>query len=126
VDQDGFAAGFLTGMSVAPTGVIEGVFTNGRTIALAQLAIAGFSNPNGLNREGRNYFSVSSNSGQPQIGAAGSGGRGAVVQGQLENSNVDLALEFTRLIVAQRGFQVNARTVTVSDEVLQELASIIR
>jgi flagellar hook protein FlgE len=126
VDQDGFGAGFLTSVSVASDGVINGVFTNGQILPLAQMAIATFVNPGGLGREGNNLFSLTSQSGEALIGAGGSGGRGLVQQGTLESSNVDVALEFTRLIIAQRGFQVNARTITVGNEVLQELANIIR
>jgi flagellar hook protein FlgE len=125
-EQDGFAAGFLIAISVAPDGVIDGVFTNGRTLPIAQIAIASFTNPGGLSREGDNFFSLSNNSGLPLLGTALSGGRGSVQSGTLESSNVDVALEFTRLITAQRGFQVNARTITATDEVLQELSNIIR
>jgi flagellar hook protein FlgE len=126
IQQDGYGAGFLSGLSVSQNGTIEGVFTNGRTLPIAQLAIANFTNPGGLNREGKNYYSLSNNSDLPMIGPAGSGGRGIITQGTLENSNVDVAFEFTRLILAQRGFQVNARTISVSDQMLQELANIIR
>jgi flagellar hook protein FlgE len=125
-EQDGLAAGFLTGLAVNPDGVIEGVFTNGRTLPLAQLALANFANPGGLERLGDNYYGITSNSGIPLIGTALSGGRGLVQSGALENSNVDVALEFTRLITAQRGFQVNARTITATDSVLQELSNIVR
>ena len=95
-------------------------------LPIAQLAIAGFDNAGGLNREGNNYFSSSNNSGLPLIGAAVTGGRGSLQSGTLESSNVDVALEFTRLITAQRGFQVNARTITATDEVLQELSNLVR
>jgi flagellar hook protein FlgE len=90
------------------------------------LAIASFRNPDGLVAIGNNYFTSSLASGNPDIGTALSGSRGALRSGQLEGSNVDLALEFTRLIIAQRGFSANARTITVTDEILQELTSIIR
>lgn len=125
-NQDGFAAGFLTSVSVGKDGTLNGVFTNGRTLPLAQLAIANFANPEGLDRQGTNYFNLSNQSGDPLIGAGLSGGRGSVQQSALEGSNVDTAAEFTQLIIAERGFQINARTVTVSDAVLQELAGIIR
>jgi flagellar hook protein FlgE len=125
-EQDGLAAGFLTGVAVGKDGVIEGIFTNGRTLPLAQLAMANFTNPGGLERLGDNYFGITTNSGIPLIGTALSGGRGLIQSGSLENSNVDVALEFTRLITAQRGFQVNARTITATDEMLQELSNIIR
>jgi len=124
--QDGFAPGALTRLSVGDDGIMSGVFSNGRILPIAQLAIATFSNPEGLNRDGDNLFSLTSNSGSPVIGGGGSGDRGSVKQGTLESSNVDVALEFTRLIIAQRGFSVNARTVTVASEVLQELSNIIR
>ena len=125
-NQDGFAAGFLTDISVGQDGIINGIFTNGQILPIAQLAIATFANPAALLREGNNYFGLSSESGTALIGAGLSGGRSAVQQKSLESSNVDIALEFTRLIIAQRGFQVNARTITASDQVLQELAGIIR
>jgi flagellar hook protein FlgE len=124
--QDGFAAGTLTNVSVGQDGIINGIFTNGRILPLAQLAIAEFANPSALLREGNNYFGLSSESGPALISAALSGSRGSIQQRALESSNVDVALEFTRLIIAQRGFQVNARTITTSDEVLEELANIIR
>ena len=124
-NQDGFAAGFLTSLSIAKDGTMNGVFTNGRTLAVAQLAVATFANPGGLTREGNNYFSLSAFSGEPQLAGGGAGGRGSVQQGALESSNVDVAQEFTRLIIAQRGFEVNTRTITVSDQVLQDLSNII-
>jgi flagellar hook protein FlgE len=122
--QDGFAAGSLVSVSVGKDGVVEGVFSNGRTLSIAQVAIATFNNPGGLTREGSNYFSQSTQSGIPLLGTANSGDRGSIQQGALESSNVDVALEFTRLITAQRGFQVNTRTITVSDQILQDLANI--
>lgn len=125
-EQDGFAAGALANVSVSQDGIISGIFTNGRILPIAQLAIAEFANSAALLREGNNYFGLSSESGAALISAGLSGGRGAIQQRALESSNVDVALEFTRLIIAQRGFQVNARTITVSDEVLEELANIIR
>jgi flagellar hook protein FlgE len=125
-DQDGYEAGFLTNISVDQDGIINGVFTNGRTLPIAQLAIATFANPSALLRQGNNYFGLSSESGNPLLGAALSDGRGSIQEKALETSNVDIALEFTRLIIAQRGFQMNARTITASDQVLQELANIIR
>ncbi|MBI1831967.1 MAG: flagellar hook protein FlgE [Planctomycetes bacterium] len=124
--QDGYAAGFLTSLSIGQDGVMNGIFTNGRTLPIAQLAIASFANPAALNRIGGNYYSLTSESGPALLGAGLSGGRGSVQQKALESSNVDVALEFTRLIIAQRGFQVNARMITASDQTLQELANILR
>jgi len=124
--QDGYAAGFLTSLSIGQDGVMNGVFTNGRTLPIAQLAIATFANAAALDRVGDNYYGLTSESGPALIGAGLSGGRGGVQQKTLESSNVDVALEFTRLIIAQRGFQVNARIITASDQILQELANILR
>jgi flagellar hook protein FlgE len=124
--QDGYAAGFLSSLSIAQDGTINGIFTNGQTMAIAQLALATFANPNGLDRQGSNYYGLSSQSGPALLGAGQSGGRGSVQQKALETSNVDVSLEFTRLIIAQQGFQINAKTITVSDQVLQALSDIIR
>jgi flagellar hook protein FlgE len=126
VSQDGNSFGSLNSIIIDQGGVINGVFSNGRTLALAQLAIAGFNNEAGLLRDGNNYFSSSTSSGPALIGVAGAGGRGTVQSGALEESNVDIAEEFTRLIIAQRGFQINARVITAGNELLQELATIIR
>lgn len=126
VTQDGRGAGTLSTVTVDGAGILQGVFSNGRTVPLAQLAVANFNNSAGLLRQGDSYFVASSASGNPLIGTGGTGGRGLIQGGSLEGSNVDIAIEFSRLIIAQRGFQVNARTVTAANEVLQELANIIR
>lgn len=126
VAQDGFSAGTLNAVSVDTSGIIQGLFSNGRTVALAQLALSRFNNETGLLREGNNFFSASPASGTPLTGTAGTGARGAVIGGTLEGSNVDIAQEFSRLILAQRGFQINARVITVGNDVLQELSTIIR
>ncbi|HEY1186492.1 MAG TPA: flagellar hook protein FlgE [Gemmata sp.] len=126
INQDGSGFGTLTDVSIDSTGVLQGKFTNGRTINLAQLAIAGFNNEDGLLRTGNNYFRSSVASGEALVGLAGQGGRGVVQGGALESANVDIAIEFSRLIVAQRGFQVNARTISTTNDTLQELANIIR
>lgn len=123
--QDGFEAGTLREFAVNDNGVIEGVFSNGLTRSLGQIALTRFANPNGLNAEGDNLFRVSVNSGPSQTGVPGSFGRGTLRSGFLEESNVDLATQFTDLIIGQRAFQANARTVTVSDEMLQELVNLI-
>jgi flagellar hook protein FlgE len=124
--QDGFVAGFLNSVEVGKDGIINGVFTNGRVLPLAQLAIATFANPGALSRESQNYYSLTSESGPALVGSGLSGGRGTVLQRTLENSNVDVALEFTKLIIAQRGFEVNAKAITTANEVQQDLANIIR
>jgi flagellar hook protein FlgE len=126
IDQDGSSAGTLTSVSVDRSGVVQGIFSNGQKLAVAQLAVASFSNPEGLLKEGKNDYSAGNASGVAQIGTAGTGGRGAVEGGALEGSNVDIALELSKLIIAQRGFQANARTITAANEIEQDLTNIIR
>ncbi|WP_279019200.1 flagellar hook protein FlgE [Mobiluncus mulieris] len=127
VDQaNGNAAGTLTGFGVEADGTIRGTFSNGDSRALAKIATAAFSNPLGLEKAGASYFVESGNSGQAQIGEPGSGSRGKMTGGAIEMSNVDLAAEFTNLILSQRGFQANTRVITTSDEILQELVSMKR
>lgn len=124
--QDGYEAGSLDMVSTDSGGVLTGIFTNGQSKALAQIALATFSNPGGLLKEGGNLYQISNNSGLPNIGTADSGGRGSIAVGALEMSNVDLAQEFTNMIVTQRGFQANSRVITTSDEMLQDLINIKR
>lgn len=123
-DQDGYSPGTIVSMNVAADGVLTGVATNGRRLSVAQMAVARFSNNQGLKAVGDNYFIQSANSGTPAIGGGQAQGRGAVRGGRLETSNVDVTLEFTQLIVAQRGFSANARSITIASEVLQELNNI--
>ena len=127
VGQDGMGAGTFAGfyMTVG-TGEIYGVYSNGMQELVGQLALADFVNPDGLIRDGQNLWRSGANSGEPSIGAPHSGGRGDIVSGYLEGSNVDLAQEFTNMILAQRGFQASSRVITTSDEMLQELVNIKR
>ncbi len=125
-EQDGSSSGTLVDVAVQSDGVINGLFDNGRTLGLAQLAIATFTNASGLDRVANNYFSDNTNSGEAVIGFAGAGGRGTIQSGVLENSNVDVSVEFTRLITAQRGFQVNARSFTTANSVLDETVNLVR
>ncbi len=126
VAADGFTSGTLVTFAVGNQGEISGVYSNGQTQKLGQIAMASFLNAAGLQRAGANNFTMSSASGSPSIGIAGTGGRGTVSTGALEMSNVDLATQFTGLITAQRGFQANARVITTSDDILQELVSLKR
>ncbi|MCL2146267.1 MAG: flagellar hook-basal body complex protein [Synergistaceae bacterium] len=124
--QDGYAMGVLNDFYVANDGTIYGRYDNNQNIPLYRLALATFANPNGLERVGNTAFRESANSGMAQIGAPMEGGAGEVIGNNLEMSNVDIAEEFTRLILAQRGFQANARVVTVSDGMLEELVNLKR
>lgn len=124
--QDGQAAGTLQSFSLGSDGTITGAFSNGLKQVIGRIALASFTNPAGLEKAGGSLFRTTVNSGNPQLGAAGTGGRGSLAGGALEMSNVDLSSEFTNLIVAQRGFQANSRVITTSDEVLQELVNLKR
>jgi flagellar hook protein FlgE len=126
-DQDGFSAGSLNGFSLSSDrdGTIVATFTNGQTTKVGQLAIAIFNAQDGLRHMGGNFFGQTIASGQPSIGAAGTGGRGDVVGGTLEQSNVDIASELTQLIVAQRGFQANSRVITSINQTLQDLLQLV-
>jgi len=126
VDQDGFEEGTLIDYSIGEDGVVTGVFDNGQQRTLAQIVLARFANPNGLLDEGGNVYRVGVNSGQAIIGIPGAFGRGVIQSGFLEESNVDLAFQFTELIIGQRAFQANARTITTSDQLLQELVNMLR
>ncbi|MBI2431655.1 MAG: flagellar hook protein FlgE [Candidatus Hydrogenedentes bacterium] len=125
-NQDGFPRGVLESFNIGGNGEINGVFTNGLTRTIGQVALATFSNVGGLARDGRNLFVETPSSGNAQIGSPGTGGRGTVTGGVLENSNVDLGTEFSNLIITQRGFQANARTITAADTILQETVNLVR
>jgi flagellar hook protein FlgE len=123
-NSDGSASGVLSSYSVSNTGQIVGVFSNGLKQTLGQVALANFNNVEGLEKIGDSMFRNTVNSGLPQVGPAGSQGLGLITSGALEMSNVDLAQEFTNLVIAQRGFQANSRIITTSDEILQELVNL--
>ncbi len=124
--QDGFPRGVLESFNIGANGEVIGVFTNGLTRVFAQIAVANFSNVGGLSRNGFNNFVETPSSGVAQIGRPGTGGRGSVAGGVLESSNVDLGDEFSNLIITQRGYQANARTITTADNVLQETINLVR
>lgn len=124
--QDGRGIGTLDSITIDPSGIITGVFTNGASMNLAKIQLAYIPNEGGLRRVGDTMFQESSNSGIPVLGNAGEGGRGTLSSGTLELSNVDLAQQFTNLIVAQRGFQANSRIITTSDEILTEVVNLKR
>ena len=122
----GSAAGSLQSFTISPDGTLIGVFTNGLKQPIAQIATANFNNPGGLEKVGGTMFRNSVNSGSPEMGVPGNGGRGSLLANSLEMSNVDLASEFTNLIVAQRGFQANSKIITASDELLGDLVNLKR
>ncbi|BBE21619.1 flagellar hook protein FlgE [Arthrobacter sp. MN05-02] len=125
-ERNGRTAGTLDSFTVGADGTLIGAFSNGSRQPLGRVALAGFVNPAGLEKAGGSSYRATANSGAAEIGTAGSNGLGSLDGGTLEMSNVDLSQEFTNLIVAQRGFQANARIITTSDEVLQELANLKR
>jgi flagellar hook protein FlgE len=125
-EQDGYPMGYLDDFRIDQSGIITGVFSNGNNRALGQLALASFINPGGLEKAGENAFVTSNNSGEPDIGRSGIAGKGKIIAGALEMSNVDLAEQFTDMIVTQRGFQANSRSITTSDQMLQELLTLKR
>lgn len=124
--QNGSEAGKLESYTLGGDGSLIGSFSNGSRQVLARVALARFANPGGLEKAGGSTYVATGNSGTAQLGTPGDGGIGTLTAGSLEMSNVDLSQEFTNLIVAQRGFQANARIITTSDEVLQELGSLKR
>ncbi len=124
--QDGYASGSLAGISIDTTGVISGVFTNGQRLSVGQISVARFRSNQALGRAGQNMWVETQASGQPALGAAGSGGRGSVTGGALEQSNVELAQQFVDMIQFQRSFQANSKTITTADEMLQDLTQLKR
>ena len=124
--QDGYATGTLLNFNVGSDGVISGTFTNGKTSPVAQITLARFANQQGLQREGSNNYIASLASGDAVVGIPGDGGRGKLTGGALEQSNVDIATEFSKMIVAQRGFQANAKVVTTFDEITQDTINLRR
>ena len=124
--QNGYTSGQLSGMRIDTSGNITGAFTNGQTRVLGQVAVASFSAPDRLERAAGNLLAETANSGNASFGTAGTGGRGSVSGGALEQSNVDLATEFVRMIAAQRGFQANSKTINTADQLLQELIQLKR
>lgn len=125
-NQDGYAAGMITSVSVDEIGVVSGVYSNGRLVPLYQVALADFPSYAGLDRIGKNLYSESINSGEATVGTPDSGVLGRINPSALEMSNVDLGEEFVKMITTQRAFQANSRVITTSDEILQELMSIKR
>jgi flagellar hook protein FlgE len=126
VSQDGYTMGYLDNFKIDQSGIITGVYSNGTNRTIGQLALASFTNQAGLEKAGNTTFVVSNNSGEANIGPSGIAGKGTMITGTLEMSNVDMAESFTDMIVTQRGFQANSRTIQTADQLLQELLSLKR
>jgi len=126
VSQDGYGSGLLSSISVDNEGRIQGSFSNGQSRVVGQLTIASVAAADQLDRAGGNLFAETSASGNVTLGKAGSGARGGVVAGALENSNVDLSNEFIRMITAQRNYQASSKTIQTADQLLAELMNLKR
>lgn len=124
LNQNGFGSGSLQNMAVANDGTITGVFTNGQTRNIGQVALARFVAPTGLTKLGGNLYGETFDSGQPIVGSPTTSGVGRVLSDSLELSNVDLAEQFTSMITAQRGFQANSKIITTCDELLQTMINL--
>jgi len=124
--SDGFTSGNYAGFTVDPSGVIQAQFSNGNTETIGQIAVANVANVQGLVAVGGNNFQTTAASGQAVAGVAGTGGRGTVDDSALEQSNVNISTEFSDLIVAQRAFEANSKTVTTFDTISQDVIGMIR
>ncbi len=124
--EDGLVSGTLQSFVVGSDGTVTGYYSNGTAQDLGQVQLATFNNPSGLLQFGQNHYQQSAASGVPSTGSPGVAGRGLLTPGALEASNVDLAKEFTSMILAQTGFQANARTIQASDQLLKELVNLTR
>jgi flagellar hook protein FlgE len=124
--QNGAPAGMIDSISISADGSIIATFGAGQTVPVGQLSMASFNNPKGLVKLGSNRYGESQAAGIPNIGTAGTGGRGTLIGSALEQSNVDIAQEFTQMILAQRGYQANSKTITVSDELLMDTLNLKR
>jgi flagellar hook protein FlgE len=126
VSQDGYIMGYLDSFKIDQSGVITGVYSNGTNRTIGQIALASFTNQGGLEKAGDTTFTVSNNSGEANIGPSGIGGKGKMITGTLEMSNVDMSESLTDMIVTQRGFQANSRTIQTADQLLQEVLTLKR
>ena len=126
INQNGSAAGQVDNVIINNTGQIVATFGAGQTVVVGQLAMANFNNPKGLVKMGSNRYSESAASGIANVGVAATGGRGSIIGSALESSNVDIATEFTQMILAQRGYQANSRSITTADEILVETLGMKR
>jgi flagellar hook protein FlgE len=123
--QNGYAAGTLTSYSVLSDGTVQGQFSNNQTLALGQVAVASFANNQGLTQTAGNDYQATFASGAAVVGQAGQGGDGTITGGAVEQSNVSLSTEFANLIVAQQGYEANAKALTTLDQVSQATLQIV-
>ncbi|WP_341644392.1 flagellar hook-basal body complex protein [Thauera sp. SDU_THAU2] len=122
--QDGYTTGRLSGVSVSAEGVLLGTYSNGLSRAIGKLALAEFASPQGLTSLGNNLWAESWDSGQPAVGAPGTGALGMVTSSQIEESNVDLTQELVQMIIQQRNYQANAQSIRTQDQILQTLVNL--
>ena len=122
--QDGFTTGRLAGIDIADTGIVTARFTNGQARTLGQLALANFSNPQGLRQLGDTSWAETFESGAALVGTPGTGSLGLVQSGALEGSNVDLTEQLVNMITSQRNFQANAQVITTADTITQTIINI--
>jgi flagellar hook protein FlgE len=126
ITTDGFASGTLSSYAVQPDGTIEGTFSSGNTLALGQVAVASFANVQGLASVGNNNYQPTAASGSAVTGLAGTGGRGTISGGYVEQSNVDIASEFAKLIIAQQAYSSNAKSMTTFNQISQATLAMIQ
>jgi flagellar hook protein FlgE len=124
--QDGYGTGFLENVSVGTDGIMVGHYSNGQILYLYRVGLAKFNNSQALNKVGGNLWSATRDSGDPITGQPGTNGLGKIAPNSLEQSNVDIAQEFVRMITTERGFQANSRIITTTDNMLQELINLKR
>lgn len=124
--QDGYTMGYLDNFKIDSSGIITGVYSNGTNRTLGQIALATFTNQGGLEKAGDNTYVESNNSGLANIGTSGIAGKGSLLAGALEMSNVDLTEQMTDMIVTQRGFQASSKTIQTADTLLDTVMSLKR
>jgi flagellar hook protein FlgE len=122
--QDGYTSGRLSGINIAVDGVVQGRYSNGQSRNLGQIVLANFTNPNGLQSLGNNQWAETSDSGQPLVGAPGTGSLGSLQSAAIEESNVDLTAELVNMITQQRAYQANAQSIKTQDQILQTLVNL--
>ena len=124
--QNGYGTGFLESISVGTDGIMTGHYSNGQILNLYRVGLAKFNNQQALFKVGGNLWSATRESGDAITGHPGENGLGRIAPNSLEQSNVDIAAEFVKMITTQRGFQANARIITTTDDMLQELINLKR